>query len=61
MIDAGTRVYLRGARFGAAGVVIRCEGQRVVIYWRDLDFFSRHRRETLVPVTAGDGPRGATK
>lgn len=47
-IDVGSRVFLRGARVGAAGVVIRREGKRVVVYWRDMDFFSRHRPETLV-------------
>lgn len=50
MIGVGTRVYLRGAAFGATGVVVRSEGMRLVVYWRGLDFLSRHRPETLIEV-----------
>jgi hypothetical protein len=47
-ITVGSRVYLRGARgCGAAGVVIREEQKRMVVYWEDLDFWSRHRPESL--------------
>jgi hypothetical protein len=48
MIALGAKVHLRGARgCGAAGTVIRCERGRMVVYWPDLDFWSRHRPETL--------------
>lgn len=47
-VTAGSRVYLKAARgAGEAGTVIRCEGQRVAVYWPDLDFVSRHRPESL--------------
>jgi hypothetical protein len=44
----GARVYLRGARFGLPGVVLRQERGKVVIYWGDLDHISRHRPVTLM-------------
>lgn len=48
MIAIGAKVHLRGARgVGAAGTVIRFEDSRVVVYWRDLDFWSRHRPGSL--------------
>ncbi|HTW81927.1 MAG TPA: hypothetical protein VME23_20435 [Terracidiphilus sp.] len=48
MIPIGSKVHLRGARgVGAAGTVIRCEGSRLVVYWSDLDFVSRHKPESL--------------
>jgi hypothetical protein len=45
----GDRVYLRGARFGLPGTVLRMERGRAVIYWRDMDHISRHRPVTLMP------------
>jgi hypothetical protein len=44
----GDRVYLRGARFGLPGTVLRMERGRAVIYWRDMDHISRHRPVTLM-------------
>jgi len=44
----GEAVYLRGARFGLPGTVLRLERGRAVIYWRDLDHISRHRPITLM-------------
>lgn len=44
----GDRVQLRGAPFGAAGEVMRMERGKVVVFWGDLNFTSRHRKEHLV-------------
>jgi hypothetical protein len=44
----GDRVFLRGARFGAAGRVLRRERGKIAVYWPDLDFISRHRPESLM-------------
>lgn len=43
----GDRVYLRGARFGLPGTVLRIERGRAVIFWSDMDHISRHRAYTL--------------
>lgn len=43
----GECVFLRGARFGLYGVVLRLERGRAVIYWRDMDHISRHRPNSL--------------
>jgi hypothetical protein len=44
----GDSVYLKGARFGLPGTVLRIERSRAVIYWRDMDHISRHRPITLI-------------
>jgi hypothetical protein len=51
----GEAVYLRGARFGLPGRVLRLERGRAVIYWRDLDHISRHKPCTLILAESGAG------
>lgn len=46
----GALVRLRGCNFGQAGRVLRHERRRVVVYWPDLDFISRHTPASLVEV-----------
>lgn len=50
----GDRVYLTGARFGAAGKVMRWERGKVVVSWSDLNLITRHRPETLRLADEGD-------
>lgn len=45
----GDSVFLKGARFGLPGRVLRTERDKMVIYWGDLDHISRHRPVTLAP------------
>lgn len=48
-IPLGSRVWLRACgSAGEPGTVVREERGRLVVYWRDLDFWSRHRPETLI-------------
>lgn len=47
-IAVGNRVYLRGCRAGESGTVIKIERGKLVVFWADLDFWSRHRPESLV-------------
>jgi hypothetical protein len=56
----GAAMRLRGCAFGEPDAVLRIERCKVVVYWSDLDFLSRHRPESLMPATE-DGPGGATK
>jgi len=51
----GEAVYLRGARFGLPGTVLRLERGRAVIYWRALDHISRHRQITLMRAESETG------
>lgn len=44
----GSRVLLKGCRFGQPGTVLRIERRKVVVYWRDLDYLSRHSVESLM-------------
>ena len=44
----GEAVFLKGARFGLPGRVLRNERGKVVVYWGDLDHLSRHRPITLM-------------
>jgi hypothetical protein len=46
--SVGQHVFLRGARFGLPGTVLRLERGRAVIYWRDLNHISRHKPCTLM-------------
>lgn len=55
----GDRVYLRGARFGASGKVMRMERGKAVVSWSDLNLITRHRPETLS--LAGEVKRGETR
>ena len=41
----GDSVYLRGARFGEPGTVLRVERRKVVVLWHDLDYLARHSPE----------------
>ena len=49
----GVRVQLRGCHFGEPGAVLQIERRKVVVYWQDLDFLSRHGPDSLV---LADGP-----
>jgi hypothetical protein len=46
-IQPGERIYLRAARFGQPGTVIRQQRGKLTVYWPDMDFWSRHRPEAL--------------
>ena len=45
----GTKVFLRACRAGEPGTVIREDRGKLVVYWRDLDYWSGHRPEALEP------------
>ncbi|MGO9326174.1 MAG: hypothetical protein ACLP07_16590 [Terracidiphilus sp.] len=47
IIAVGTKVYLKACRAGEPGTVVRVERGKLVVYWRDLDYWSRHRLESL--------------
>ena len=49
MIATGSKVYLRACHTGKPGTVIRQERGRLTVYWPDLDFWSRHKPESLEP------------
>lgn len=49
----GAKVRLRGCAFGEPGTVLRIERRKVVVYWHDLDFLSRHSPESLMQ--SGEG------
>ncbi len=55
----GDHVFLRGCRAGQPGTIIRFERGKAVVYWRDMDHWSRHRPDSLVlvapPQAAEDG------
>lgn len=54
-IQVGSRVFLRACRgAGEPGTVIRCERGRLAVYWRDLDYWSRHQPESLEPAAADE-------
>jgi hypothetical protein len=46
--QVGDSVFLRGCRVGKPGRVLRIERGKLVIYWIDLDFLSRHRPASLM-------------
>jgi hypothetical protein len=52
MPAVGARVRLKGCNFGPPGRVLRHERRKVVVYWIDLDFISRHNPASLVQVLA---------
>jgi hypothetical protein len=54
----GAAVRLRGCAFGEPGAVLRIERRKVVVYWQDLDFLSRHTVDSLILADA-DGLTGA--
>lgn len=45
----GSKVHLRGARFGQPGTVVKL-GKRLTVYWGDLDFLSKHQPASLALV-----------
>ena len=51
MIGLGGRVFLKACRVGEPGTVLRIERRKVVVYWPDMDYFSRHHPESLELVT----------
>ena len=44
----GSRVYLRACVVGEPGMVLRKEHSRLVVYWADMDFLSRHPEAALI-------------
>lgn len=50
MIAIGARVFLKACRCGLPGVVIRQERSRLVVYWPDMDHFSRHVVASLMEI-----------
>lgn len=46
-IAPGARVYLRACRAGEAGTVVRAEHKRLVVFWPDMNYWSRHAPESL--------------
>jgi hypothetical protein len=55
MIGVGSWVHLRGYQHGQPGTVLRFERRRVVVFWADMDFISRHPPEALVEVIPEEG------
>ncbi len=47
MIGLGDKVRLRACRAGEPGTVIRAERGKFTVYWRDLDYWSKHRPDSL--------------
>jgi hypothetical protein len=47
VFQVGDRVWLRGARFGLPGTILRLERGRAVVWWGDMKHISRHRANTL--------------
>ena len=47
MITIGSEVFIKACEHGTPGVVVRFERNRVVVWWADLDYLSRHAMETL--------------
>lgn len=48
MIALGNKVRLRACRdSGAPGIVIKAEREKLVVYWHDLDYWSKHRPDSL--------------
>lgn len=52
----GDRVYLRGARFGLPGVVLRLERRKLAVLWADLGptYIGRHNPASLTLADRGD-------
>lgn len=48
MIEAGSRVFLRGCPYGEPGHVLRIQGKRITVLWGDLNYLAHHRLETLM-------------
>jgi hypothetical protein len=48
MISIGSEVHIKACPHGTPGVVVRFERNRVVVWWSDLDYLSRHKEETLM-------------
>ena len=47
MIALGDKVHLRACKAGEPGTVIREDRGKLVVYWRDMDYWSKHRPEAL--------------
>ena len=48
MITLGSKVKLKACHdAGAPGTVIRAERGRLVVFWEDMDFWSRHPPDSL--------------
>jgi hypothetical protein len=46
-ITLESRVYLRACRTRQPGTVVRVERGKLVVFWRDLDHWSRHVPDSL--------------
>lgn len=60
VLGVGTRVRLKFCPHGEPGIVIRIEGNRAVVFWRDLDFLARHSPESLTEVDSASGNAAGT-
>ena len=60
-LNVGARVHLRACRAGEPGTVIRAERGKLVVFWSDLDYWSRHKPEALelAPGSASGDARGS--
>jgi hypothetical protein len=54
LVRLGSEVFIKGCPRGTPGVVVRFERNRVVVWWADLDYLSRHTEETLMVAEACD-------
>ena len=48
MISVGSEVFIQACPHGTPGVVVRFERNRIVVWWADLDYLSRHAMETVL-------------
>jgi hypothetical protein len=48
MISIGSEVFIQACPHGTPGVVVRFERNRVVVWWTDLSYLSRHKEDTLI-------------
>jgi hypothetical protein len=61
MISPGTKVYLKACYVGEPGTVLRKECSRLVVYWPDLDYLSRHPEAALVVAEEADAAEGGDR
>jgi hypothetical protein len=54
MIEIGSKVFLRGSHAGEPGTVIRQYHGKLTLYWKDLDYSSRHHPESLEEATVDE-------
>jgi hypothetical protein len=55
MIELGAKVYLRACHAGLPGMVIRRDHGKFTVFWPDMNYWSRHRPESLELAMPADG------